>query len=405
MALTGTPFFILTIVLFVGSIALAMVQWLSRGNGAGGNAGAAPRAAGRRKRSGGGTGPVRTVGFFATILFSQATAIALVFVMVNNDNQLYGSWGDLLGTSNHVRSVPVPPKDNGLAGDQAAAAASPGASAPAKVLAKFKEPDSDAVPRDVKQTDLNGKLSGVEGEVLVWTPPQYDDPAYKDKSFPVVELLVGYPGSSSAWYGKSGMNVTNQLGPLMKSGQVTPFILVSPRFNLLPNNQDSGCADIPGKVNAETWLTRDVPQMVLDNFRAQDTASGWAVAGYSAGGHCATRLVIGHPDRYRAAISMSGYNNPQNEADSLVGKDPQLNQADNPLNMLTRATTPPNIGLWLSGGQGADGLPDAQALKQAAKAPTAVTVTETAGGHLTSVWSQQVVPAFKWLSGIIPAPK
>ncbi|MCC9306943.1 esterase family protein [Kitasatospora sp. RB6PN24] len=391
MELTGTPFFVLTIVLFVASIALALAYW---GRGRGDQEAPGGRRRGRGRRSGGAT-PLGYAGSLGTVLFCQLTAIAVVFTWVNDDNQLYGSWADLLGTTSHVRAVPVPPKDNGLAGDQATGAP--------KVIQSFHAPSSDAVPRDVKETDLKGRLSGVDGEVLVWTPPQYDDPAYKDKDFPVVELLAGYPGSTSTWYGATGMNVTQQLAPLMKSGQITPFILVTPRVNLL-QHADTGCADVPGKVNAETWLARDVPQMVLDNFRTTASPDQWAVAGYSAGAHCAARLALGHPDRFRAAIAMSGYNDPMQESDSLTAKDPKLRETSNPLYLLTHAATPPNVSLWVSGRKG-DGLEDATALQQAAKPPTTVTPFETTGAHLMSTWRPLVVPSFKWLSGIIPAPK
>ncbi|MFD0345086.1 hypothetical protein ACFQ0M_01405 [Kitasatospora aburaviensis] len=254
MNLTGTPFLVLTVVLFAASIALAMAQWLGRGA----LFGPALTAEGRRT-------PLRVLSYFGTVLLCQFTAVAMVFVVVNNENQLYDSWGDLLGTSNHVRAVPVPPKDEGLAGDRGATAptgpaatAGPSGTPAPKATQAFHAPDSDAVPRSVKQADLKGRLSGVDGEVLVWTPPQYDDPAYKDKTFPVVELLVGFPGSSSAWFGDT-MDATKQLEPLMKSGQVTPFILVSPRVTLL-GNTDTGCADIPGKVNADTWLSGTSPR-------------------------------------------------------------------------------------------------------------------------------------------------
>jgi enterochelin esterase-like enzyme len=393
--LTGTPFFILTIVLFVASIALAVAYW-GRGRGVSADVQAGRRRGrGRARRGGGGASPLGYLGSLGTVLFCQVTAITMLFTWVNDDNQLYDTWGDLLGTASHVRSVAAPPADHGLAGDQAAGTP--------KVTAQFHPPSSDAVPRDVKETSLNGRLSGVTGEVLVWTPPQYDDPAYKDKAFPVVELLAGYPGTSSTWYGATGMDVTEQLAPLMKSGQITPFILVAPRVQLL-QNADTGCADVPGKVNAETWLDRDVPQMVLDNFRTTASADQWAVAGFSAGAHCAALLTLGHPDRYRAAIAMSGYNDPAGEPDSLTAKDPQLHVTSNPLYVLTHAATPPNVSLWVSGRK-TDGLPDATALQQAAKAPTSVTPVETTGAHLMSTWRPLVVPAFKWLSGIIPAPK
>jgi hypothetical protein len=311
-------------------------------------------------------------------------------VVVNNENLIYGSWGDLLGTSNHVRAVPIPPKDDGMAADTGAP----------KVIQSFHPVDSD-VPKDVKETDLKGRLSGVDGEVLVWTPPQYDDPAYKDRTFPVVELLAGYPGEATTWFGT--MEVT-KLAPLMKSGQVSPFILVSPRVKLLPKGTDTGCADVPGKVNAETWLARDVPQMILDNFRADATPDRWALAGYSAGAHCATKLALSHPNRYRAAISMSGYNDPAGEPDSLTGKDPHLREISNPQYILTHAATPPKVALYEFGKKG-DGYEDGVALQKAAKSPTTVDLYETHGPHLSSTWVPLVAPAFQWLTGIIPAQR
>lgn len=314
-----------------------------------------------------------------------------MFVLVNNANQLYDSWGDLLGTSSHVRAVAAPPVDHGLAAD----AAQP----QAKVIQSFKPVDDPAVPGDVKTTDLKGRLSGVDGEVVVWTPPQYDDPAYKGKTFPVVELLAGFPGSSSAWFGS--MDVSKQLAPLMSSGQVTPFILVSPRVNLLEGNSYSGCADIPGKVNAETWFARDVPQMILDNFRVDAAADRWALAGYSAGAFCANKLALAHPDRFRAAIAMSGYNDPHSESAGLNANDPHLRETGNPLYILTHAATPPNVALWETGKKG-EGFEDAVALQQAAKAPTVVTTLENPGPHLVSTWKPMVPAAFKWLSTIIP---
>ncbi|MGE7435409.1 MULTISPECIES: alpha/beta hydrolase [Kitasatospora] len=337
--------------------------------------------------------PLQFLTRLIMILFTQITAVLMVFVLVNNANLIYGNWDDLLGTGNHIRAVPEVPKEDPNA------APGQGASDRPKVIQQFKSVDDPKVPKDVKTTDLKGQLSGVDGEVVVWTPPQYDDPAYKDKKFPVVELLPGWPGSSSTWFGS--LYVTKKLKPLMENGQVAPFVLVSPRTELLGNTTDTGCADVPGKVNAETWLTRDVPQMIMDNFRVDDSADRWAVAGYSAGGHCAEKLAVSHPNRYRAGISLSGYNDPSAESASLTAKDPHLREISNPLNILKTAATPPKVALFMAGAKG-DGYEGALAVKAAAKAPTTVTVQELNGAHTTDVWSNALPEAFKWLTGIIP---
>lgn len=370
MQLTGTPFFILTVILVPVSIAVALLFW------------------GKVR----GPNPVRILSRLVMIMFCQVTAVLMVFVMVNNANLIYGNWDDLLGTGDHVRAVPsVPPLD-------AAGGETGGKQAP-KVTQKFAGVGDPLVPGDVQKTELKGQVSGVDGEVLVWLPPQYNDPAFKDKKFPVVELIPGFPGSSSTWYGS--LKVSEQLKPLMQQGKVSPFILVTPRTVLLGSHQDAGCTDIPGKVNADAWITRDVPQMVLDNFRADPNPDRWGIAGYSAGAHCALKLAVAHPNRYRAGISLSGYNDPATEPDSLVGKDAKLREANNPVNILKSAQTPPKVSLLITGKKG-DGLEDAQAVAGAAKEPTKVQIQETTGPHTTDMWKTMVPSVFEWMTGIIP---
>ena len=149
MELTGTPFFILTVILVPVSITVALLFW------------------GKVR----GPQPVRTLSRIVMIMFCQVTAVLMVFVMVNNANLIYGNWDDLLGTGDHVRAVPsVPPADpagNGQSGEAA--------KQPPKVLQKFGGVNDPAVPGDVQKTELKGQVSGVDGEVLVWLPPQFSE--------------------------------------------------------------------------------------------------------------------------------------------------------------------------------------------------------------------------------------
>ncbi|WP_030611185.1 alpha/beta hydrolase [Streptomyces fulvoviolaceus] len=361
MSLTGTSFLYTLIALAVVALTLPLMLW-SRLHG--------PRI-------------VRTAARVLMLLFAQGTAVALVFVLVNNQNNLYDNWADLLGTGDHVQ--------------QAANLGADGTGGIAlKRLPRVRQqftPLSDGV----RETQLKGRVSGVNAEVYVWLPPQYGKPAYRHHRFPVVELLPGYPGSAKAWFGS--LHAEKQLRPLMRDGRVAPFILVAPRTNLLAG-VDTGCANIPGTVNADSWLSVDVPKMVMDNFRAESGPAGWAVAGYSAGAHCAVKLAVAHPDRYRAAVSMSGYNDPIGERNSLAAQSPRLRMANNPYLLLRGARTPPRIALYVSGQPG-DGYEAGVALEQVAKAPTTVHVVyipKSAGGHNMALWRPQVVPAFEWLT-------
>ncbi|WP_328310810.1 esterase family protein [Streptomyces sp. NBC_00442] len=363
MSLTGTPFFVAAILAAAAALLLPLLLWTRIG----------------------GPALVRWVSRLLMLGFAQVTAILVVFLLVNNANGLYDTWDDLLGGGDHVNAAPDLGPD-GTGGMNTATEP--------KVKQKFV-PYTNKVGKGVMKTTLKGQVSGVEGEVAVWLPPQYDDPAYQGKTFPVVELLPGYPGSIGAWFGT--LKSQEQLTPLMERGEVAPFILVSPRTTLL-SGKDTGCANVPGVVNADTWLSVDVRKMVTDNFRATPGADGWAVAGYSAGAHCAAKLAIEHPDRYRAGVDLSGYNDPAAEKDSITAKDPKLREESNPLWILKHAAAPPRVSLFVSGEQ-SDGYSDGLALKKAAKAPTAVTAVKlNGGGHASAVWKAQVPDVFRWLT-------
>ncbi|MFD3512807.1 alpha/beta hydrolase [Streptomyces sp. NPDC058657] len=367
MSLTGTPFFATAVALLVLAVVLPLALW-------------------SRVR---GPAVVRGAVRLLMLLFAQVTAITVVFVAVNNANGLYDTWDDLLGTGNHVGTAADLGPD-GTGGQKPAEQP--------REVARFKPAADARMGEGVQVTDLKGRISGVEGEVYVWLPPQYDDPAYKNKKFPVVQLLPGYPGSAKAWFGT--LEVNKQLKPLMQQGKVKPFILVSPRTALLGDQTDTGCANTPGKVNAETWLSLDVRKMVSDTFRASDRAADWAVGGYSAGAHCAAKLAVAHPDRYRAGVSLSGFNDPNGEPAALTAATPELRRANNPFLMLkaaNKAGKPPRTALFVSGAAG-DGYESGTALKGEAKAPTTVRVVKLSGPHGTSVWKQQVPEVFRWLS-------
>ncbi|MFE7774205.1 alpha/beta hydrolase [Streptomyces sp. NPDC057445] len=368
MSLTGTPFFVTAIVLAAAAVVLPLALWSKV------------------------RGPALVRGAVRLLMvgLAQATALLVVFVAVNNSNGLYGSWDDLLGTGDHVTAAVDLGRD-GMAGLRFTDLPSS--------KQTFKPADDPNVGPDVRVTEFDGQISGVRGEVYVWLPPQYNDPAYRNTRFPVVELLPGYPGSSRAWF--TSLRVQEQLKPLMQRGEVAPFILVSPRTTLL-GGMDTGCANAPGRINADSWLSVDVRKAVMDSFRASRRPGGWAVAGYSAGGHCAAKLAVAHPDRYRAGVSLSGYNDPAAEKASIAAFDPELRRANNPLSILEAAPVAPRTALYVSGAKG-DGFEAGLALRAVARPPATVDVVEVGGPHDTEGWSRQIPDVFRWLSRQVAA--
>jgi S-formylglutathione hydrolase FrmB len=143
--------------------------------------------------------------------------------------------------------------------------------------------------------------------------------------------------------------------------------------------------------------------MITDNFRAEAAPNGWAAAGYSAGAHCAAKLAVAHPDRYRAAVSLSGYNDPIGERNSLANQSIELRRANNPYVLLKKYRTPPRVALYVSGEAG-DGYEAGVALEQIAKPPTTVRVVflpRSAGGHSMTLWRPQVPTVFRWLTKVL----
>ncbi|MEU8464340.1 alpha/beta hydrolase-fold protein [Streptomyces sp. NPDC029003] len=370
MSLTGTPFFATAVALTVTAVALPLALW------------------GKVR----GPAALRLAARGSMVVFAQATAVLLVFVAVNRDMNFYASWGDLLGTGKYVTAAPDLGPD-GLGGKKAEEV-----KAAPKVRQEFQP--VEGLGGRVRKTELDGKVSGVKGDVMVWLPPQYDDPAYKDRTFPVVELIPGIPGTGKSWF--QGLKAHEVLEPLMKQGKVQPFVLVSPRAMLL-GNADTGCANIPGKVNADSWFSVDVRKMVTDNFRVSGEARSWGVAGYSAGAYCAAKLAILHPDRYGAAVSLSGYNDPGQEPSSLVAQDPELRRTHNLKAVLQAAPAPPPVALWMSGAE-QDGYLSGMDLKALAKEPTTVHAEKVTGGHNLESWSKQLPQTFDWLSKTVKAP-
>lgn len=353
MSLTGTPFFVALIVATVLMVVGTLVLWAKmRG----------PQA-------------LRWLARLVMIMLCQLTAIGVVAVWINSSYGLYASWSDLLGTDTNNNTIAMP--------------------GPPVARAKFNKATQDGV----LDTYFRGAHSKLSGQVVVWTPPQYNQPKYRDYRFPVILMLHGVPGSPMSWL--EGGSIPSAFQKLVDQRVTHPFLLVMPVVN--PGGVDTDCSNLPDRQVA-TWLSDDVPDLVRHNFRTIDNAKGWGVMGYSTGGFCAAKLPIQYPHVFAAGAAL--------DPDPLTG-DPTVirntaeRDANAPTTLVREALDTVNIFVATSM---QDRLSPAVSMERFAQAaensPVRVkTLLLSKGGHNFTTWGREYVPAFGFLSKQLEAPQ
>jgi enterochelin esterase-like enzyme len=351
--------------------------------------------------------PVRLLARASLLVAGEAMAALAILVWLNISNGgLVVSWQDLLGNQS-TRGGVFAGQHGEVAlngGPAAVAHLVVGASAALATQQRFI-PAEDGFA----ETTLSGRASGITSQVYVWTPPQYA--ADPHTQFPVLELLHGVWGSPDGWMGP--MNVVAHLEAAESSGAVHPYILVVPEITPIAGHttprDNEECSNIPGDANLDTWLTQDVRNMVIADFRAEPAGAGWGLMGYSTGGFCAAKLVLQHPGLYQAAVSLSGYYTP----DSMeLSDDPELARADSPLWLIGHTRTPAVSLLMTASAQDrVDPASETAQMIAAAQANPLSRATEVqsfvaplGGGHNQSAWEKMLPTAFTWLSQRLTGP-
>jgi enterochelin esterase-like enzyme len=354
MGLTGLPLLVLSVVLAIGAPVACLFLW------------------NRMK------GRIAVVLRLVMIAMCQGLALLLGGVGVNDHYQFYASWSDLFG--------------GGTGADTAIEALGPqGGSRP-----DFQPQRSQG--RDVYSAVVTGERSGVHARVLVWLPPGYDAPANARRTYPVVELLPGYPGSPSTWF--HAVHAVPALKAAMKAGRSQPFILVAPTTTVVPG-RDTECVDFPNGPRAETWLTDDVRTAVTSAFRADQDRSSWGLMGFSTGGYCAAKMAVRRPDLFAAAVTIQGDTTPQTPE---VQGDSAL-YAQNSIPELLRNRRPP-VQLLLAGTrQDRQSNAELNELVPLVQPPTqAFVYVLNKGGHNAPVWNSMLPRAYSWLSARLTTP-
>ncbi len=146
------------------------------------------------------------------------------------------------------------------------------------------------VPVKFTSTSVQGQRN-----YLVWLPPGYD--AASD--YPVIVLLHGLGGEGAEWFNADEGNATPLFLRMLEQQRVPPFIAIAPDGGTGYWTDHLGApAERYGALIDEVVADAD-QRYALDTKRV-------AIVGVSMGGHGALSRAFMTPDRYVAAVSLSG---------------------------------------------------------------------------------------------------
>ncbi len=173
--------------------------------------------------------------------------------------------------------------------------------------------------KDGKGTVVHMKVTGrrtkLTRDVTVYLPPQYFDPAYKSLKFPAIEWIPNYPSGPEVV--TDGYKLPEQLDAAIAKRVLPPVVVIMPDPTGVPKiGHDTECVDEVNGTANDTYLTADLREWALHKLGVAADRKAWTFAGWSSGGYCAMNLVTRHPQWYGQAVSVSGYDRAQMDAET-----------------------------------------------------------------------------------------
>ncbi|MEP6818801.1 MAG: alpha/beta hydrolase family protein [bacterium] len=145
----------------------------------------------------------------------------------------------------------------------------------------------------VQTIQFASKLVGKTLPYNVLLPVDYDQPAAKEKHYPVLYLLHGLTGHYNNWIEKT------RLADYAAGYDV---IIVMPEGN---NGWYTDSASVPTE-KYESYILQELIPDVEQRFRASSEREGRAIGGLSMGGYGALKFAVKHPQTFVFAASLSG---------------------------------------------------------------------------------------------------
>ncbi|MEC4016894.1 alpha/beta hydrolase [Streptomyces sp. H27-D2] len=327
------------------------------------------------------------LGRVGVLLATQLSLIAALGLAANYSFGFYASWADLLGQENQPGVVvDHHTRPNGtqlkVTGTQRVAVTGGGA---------------PTIGGKIEKVQVEGVRSRIAAPAYVYLPPEYFQPRYKTRAFPVAVVLTGYPGTAEALI--KGLKFPERAHGIAKAGRMQPTILVMMRPTLAPP-RDTECMDVPGGPQTETFFTQDLRKAMSGHYRIGDKARSWGIMGDSTGGYCALKLAMRHPESYSAAASLSGYYKAPIDSTTgdLFGGDPQLARENDLMWRLDHLPAPPVSLLVTSSRHGEKNYRSTMDFMKKVKSPTTISsVILDSGGHNFNTWSREVPATLTWM--------
>ncbi|EME99062.1 esterase [Streptomyces mobaraensis NBRC 13819 = DSM 40847] len=359
-----------------------------------------------------GRGPLPVLGRLGAILLTQLSIMAAVLLVVNSSVGFFGTWNQLLGRVDKA-PVNVTQMNSGTGPRASVSETKDGLIQPTggervEKFAGYPKGPEDKVGA-VRSVRVIGKRTLAVNSAYIYLPPEYFQKQYERARFPVMVVVSGYPGGRVSL--ARNLQVPLNAARLLEEKKMAPTVIVmmSPT---IAQPRDTECVDVPDGPQAETFLTKDLPDALRSTYRVGQDATAWGIMGYSTGGTCALQLAMRAPDVYPVAASLSGDLSVKNDiaTGDLFGggeKGKQRKREHDLMWRLRNLPTPPVSLLLATSRKGEKNFHDTEEFLRLAaeKKLRTASIVLPEGSHQFSTWRREIGPVMEWMSKELTFPQ
>ncbi len=334
---------------------------------------------------------------------AQLMVVVLAAALANDYFGFYGSWHDLFGLAGqqsleqgrtHGRGEPGTGGRPLLTVQSISGLNLPSGTAPAAI-------------GETQNVTIQGAVTGLSTQAIVYFPPQYFQQAYQNYRFPVAIVSTGYPGDAQAL--ENRLKYPYRLLTGLNGHTDKPVVLVMTQPSPTSvGGTDTECTNVPGGPQVNTFWAQDIPTALERTYpRLATDAQAWGLMGDSTGGDCALKVSMMNSDRFAVAVSLSGdYNAPEDITTGNLYQNQQFRDENNVMWRLRNLPKPPIAVLLASSLQGENDISEVQDFVRLTKGTPLHTSTllRNEGGHNFSTWNAEIAPALEWLTNTLTSP-